>query len=415
MICLLPYDFRNGCYQAFPGFRSIVDVRGGDPLGLSLFSWVGSGPLPSEATPIAANADDVLSVATAAILTSALNLKDPLPAMRFADVLAHLLTTHADPTNTDAPKPLTPDHGGRLDVWILGSRHWRHKFDPGSPYCSCTLDLLRRDWKRCKKESHDRADAMDPQKFTPTQIAHARNLYRRVAGSFEKETGCQAFVLTQSDKEEDQPHKPETTITESFPGTGMFGGDLSWTQTTGSFDNDGDKGRLTTVDGTFCNARADSDLSSANHYAQVLAFDGGAGSPVLSGITVGAASRFHGSAATFYHAEAYADEFLAEEARLRKCEAGSETALDATAVTLNIPCTMKCQASGSSISYYFDGSLVDTVTDTAITGNTRAGVTSRDPSLVGFNKFDSFEAADVAAGSGIPVFMHHYMQMNGSR
>lgn len=392
-------------YAPSLGFGSLVDVRGGDGGGASLFYWRGEGPIPSEARLIAGGPDDTLTEANAAILTSALRLTRPLPAVRFADVLTHILTTHADPRGQDAPRPLTYDHRGGMEVLIHGARVWRRRFDPADPFCAATLDLLRREWRKLKSRSHANAEALAAMGATSERIEKARNLHRRWLGSFEREARFPAAWITQSGEAEDAPLRPETTLTDDF--THADGADignlLTWNEfTTGSPDSstwETVSNQASNQNAASVYARSDSALSSANHYAfiNVHTFNHVGGEDMA-----GATARDDTSGADHYVAGLFYDG--ADKIRFAKYISGTLTALDSDqAAAHSVPDKIEIECDGSTMSSSFNGVGVHSFTDTSLATGTFCGffgTTGMGGS--GDLKFDDFEAGDLAVAATPP-------------
>ena len=170
--------------------------------------------------------------------------------------------------------------------------------------------------------------------------------------------------------------------------------DLDWTETSGD-DWDIVTNRLRMVSSTGNGTiRAESDLASDDHYAQVVFVSGGT-------TNYGAICRYAAAAETFYtgiHRSAPWEIF--------KCVATAYTQLGTgTSPTRADGQTMKTQADGSDIDMYVDATNSVSLTDTAITANTRCGVHGN--SGGGTQDFDTFEAADLAAGGATwPGWMH---------
>jgi hypothetical protein len=185
------------------------------------------------------------------------------------------------------------------------------------------------------------------------------------------------------------PHS--TTITDDFTradGT-TIGNLLSWTEVQGDFQTVSNQVKLNLYDGTYCFARAESDLSSADHYAQ-YAFTSGGGD-----VQMGPVVRFAGAALTAYLMLARPSDSIFYT---YKIVAGSFTQLQTTTLAIS-DATYKTQANGSTISIFKNGANQTDVTDTSITGNTRTGIMLRAPSATG-NTVDDFQAADLGGGGG---------------
>ena len=167
----------------------------------------------------------------------------------------------------------------------------------------------------------------------------------------------------------------------------------SWTQVNWSFwrinSNSLDANGTETTHGA---VRAESALSSADHYAKITtAFTVYGGGSSLWG----AAARFDAAANTHYGAGWY-DNGSSGGNYIIRCDAGTRTELWYDSARASSGDTVKVECDGSSISHYKNGSLVHTLTDTGLSGGTRTGIFARytDEAF----DHDNFEAADLSAG-----------------
>jgi len=155
-------------------------------------------------------------------------------------------------------------------------------------------------------------------------------------------------------------------------------------------------------------ARAQFDLATDDHYAQValVSLDTSAnaqGGPVC---------RFAAAASTYYfHRAVIVASSSLNDHRLSKSIAGSITDLATDATDVVNGEVLKVQADADQISAYRNGTLlIGPVTDTSIAGNLRCGLWALTSGAV-TAIFDSFEAGDLAAaGLSIPVAMAQYRQ-----
>ena len=141
--------------------------------------------------------------------------------------------------------------------------------------------------------------------------------------------------------------------------------------------------------------RCDADLATDDHYGQVV---------YVSATTLsnyGACCRFASAAETFYTYIWRAG----VSHQLFRCVTGTLTQIGSNGTATRADGeTLKCQADGSTITGHRNGTLDITATDTNITANVRGGVFGRDATT---QLFDSFEAADLAAGGATwPGWMH---------
>ena len=170
------------------------------------------------------------------------------------------------------------------------------------------------------------------------------------------------------------------TITDDFNradndalGTSSEG--WSWTEVTGDIDivSQVATGQVSANS----SARAEIDLDSADHYAELAISDFGANG-------VGPCCRFDPSAETFY--VAYED---GTSLRLFKVIAGTFGSALGTAASAGAS-TVRIEANGTTIRVLDDGVEVINVTDGDITGHTRTGI------VVGLGgDIDFFEAGDL--------------------
>lgn len=286
------------------------------------------------------------------------------------EILAEFLTVGADPTGQRFARPLLSEEihlGGHSIVWrgnVLDSPIWQAN----------VLSVYQQDFQRLRQESGD--------------VDH----HRRVLGALDIK--LRRYGIRAGDIAPDlEPLPPSTIITESFnkADSGTLGPDLSWTEINGAwevFSNQAASEGINSVE----LARADTDLSSADHYGQVIVTFLGGGTARLGG-----AARIQtadGTTITCYYADLRNNDAL----ELEKVVNGTDTELASTAQTVSLPDTVRVQADGSTIKSFFNGSEVDSVTDTAITGNLRAGLMSRNGGNADGSRGDDFEAADLVAG-----------------
>lgn len=189
-----------------------------------------------------------------------------------------------------------------------------------------------------------------------------------------------------------------TTITESFnkADSGTLGPTLSWTEL--SFDGFEVVSNEVRCFGTSAAlfARADSDLASTDHYSQAVFTNSGTGGVIR---WYGVIARKDSSTTQTYYV-AYIKN--GSNVGLYKCVAGSLTQLGSdAAITFGSSKILKLTCNGSTISVDYDGVNKISQTDTAITSGTRCGLACFNSSsgITVFPLGDSFEAADLAAGS----------------
>lgn len=294
-------------------------------------------------------------------------------------VIRDLLIGAADPTGDTFAKPLIPTVGGRMELH-LGQFH-AERFKWGDRGTDKIRDVIRSDFK----------SAFDDAQAGRSRAGH----HQRVLDYWCEKYGVEEwreFVAPGLQKDISGRLKHETTITESFNqmDSTTLGPDLTWTEVNNNWDTFVNRLRYVTSGGaTNGYARAESDLSSSDHYGQIDVVDIGALSLTTGG---GPVSRFAAAASTFYYSFAFQ---LDDRLYVGKHVAGIDTAIANAAITLSIPEAYKNESNGSTIKGYQAGVERVSATDTSISGNTRTGVVayhSLYPPI-----FDNFSASDLAA------------------
>lgn len=197
------------------------------------------------------------------------------------------------------------------------------------------------------------------------------------------------------------PIRGGATITESFnkADTDILGPDLTWTELIGDIDVVANAAQFQTLGGS-SNARADSALASADHYAQfdVIAISGSSASTMVAPGTV--VRKDNTATLTYYLGRTTQREAGASGYELFKFVAGSATSLGSL---LNVllpvtPFNLKTEANGSAIRVLQAGIEKVSVADTAITGNLFTGIRAFQGASSLKGSIDNFEAADL----GVP-------------
>lgn len=189
-----------------------------------------------------------------------------------------------------------------------------------------------------------------------------------------------------------------TTITENFntADSGTLGPTLSWTeQTYDGFAIVSNEAQFLGTSSPLI-ARANTDLASTDHYAQVTITNNGTGGAVRY---CGVIARKDSSTTQTYYV-AYIKN--GSNVGLYKCVAGSLTQLGSdAAITFGSAKVLKLTCNGSTISVDYDGVNKISQTDTAITSGVRCGLACyQSSSGITVNPLgDSFEAGDLAAAS----------------
>lgn len=340
----------------------------GSNRGLGLF-WTASASLSSEYSLIG-DGDCRELPATSQMQAAFRSLAGYRPqGAKLVDLIRDCLMGGSDPEGNAGPLPLVPTAEGFIELWMPGhSRVHAERFVWGEgSHTSKLKQLIRRDfrnhWERDQDHARRVMDAWcekykaDWQEFVP------QDLLPHVLGRL--------------------PH--QTTINENFnqADSTTLGPQLSWTEVRGDWMTESSKAGKSTGSTTDI-ARADSDLSSADHYAQVVLAGGS------SGTYHGPACRIDGSGAvTAYFTVCDGTMYLS------KIVAGSQTNMTTTSQTFTNTDTYKVQANGTTIKSFVNGGEILSTTDSAISSNLRCGLTQFDPASTG--DLDNFQAADLAA------------------
>lgn len=323
--------------------------------------------------------DGLLSLTQLVNIESTLNLADVLTTSRIENVIAELVIYHGDATGQSRWKPLrgSPEKGTR--VYLAGEEIYRAGFD--SQVFQNVVDVFQADYRRHKEAGTD-LDTL--QKYTGWMM--------EAYDATEEE-------LLPEEHLSDGSKSPETTITESFDtaDSDTLGPDLTWTEIIGDIDVVSNVASHIST-GIRSQARADSDLSSDDHYAQIDVVTHNNNPAVVTG----SAARFQSADATTQTFYTMAGVKLSgsgtQDVRLRKIVSSTITDIGGpTTRTLTPPYTLKTEADGSTIKGYLDSTEEFSVTDSAITGNLRTGISGFIDGAAGDVEHDNFEAADLAA------------------
>ena len=372
--------------------RSIpqMSMAGGTPEGYGFFVYEEPQLNPS-LYYIGNSLNYPLNVSQKQWIEANLGLVQIITQSTILDVLyTDLLILNGDPTGLDRWKPLRGSLKTGVNLYLANELVKREELTQDHIVFQCTIEVFRADYTRLKAEG--------------VSIEHLRKVIGGKMLSLYGRMGDDLLYPLLGVALEDAWDKPSTTITESFPGTSdTFGGDLSWTEVDGDWDNVSDEGALYTIgiapSGGAADARADSDLSSADHYAQVAltALEHLAANHYT---VAGAASRFSASAETFYTMEVYDPGGEGSKARrMEKVVAGTETVIAGPHdMSFSLPITLKSQANGTAIKGFIGAVEYYSITDSSISGNLRAGLFGflDDQGTNNGLKLDNFEAADLA-------------------
>jgi len=290
-----------------------------------------------------------------------------------------------DPTGQEFCKPLMPGTLGTLEVSMARQRHCE-RFQWGkSKESNIVRDVIRADMddliERCGKEQNE----------------HRKQHHRRVLDMLCERHGIEDWKeFVKPNRVKDIPSRlpHETTLTDDFTradqtGLGTSDEGWSWGSVVGGINIVSDRARSTS-DGNI--SRAESDLSSADHYAESDIIQATATSRSMAVMC-----RFDAGAATFY--EARSNGTSTSSFQLRRYIAGVGTTLSTadrgSTVTTR---TTRITVSGSNLDYWENGVSKTTSTDTNITGHLRCGIGKTASQQTGVQEWDNFVCSDGAAG-----------------
>lgn len=360
-------------------------IPGGEPQGYAIFSY--SEQINDPNLTHIGNYKDILTLKQKGDFEDKLGV-DSLRSNTVKDLIYEVLTEKSDPTGQNGVKPLMPDKN--LDIKLkVGEVQKVSKLIPFvSPEWHKVLAVIHEDYKRLiETENHiDIAKWLD---------------------MLEEQYGVSYRTFIPEDaviKLASLPH--QTTITEDWNCSDADSPDcdLDWTEVSGDFDISSNRILMVTLAWATQFLRANSDLSSANHYAEVTwyQYDGQAGNEYhMAGVGVRKDST---ATLTFYGATIEDNgSGSSGDRKLFKFSSGTGTQIGSTSnVSYSVPFDIRLEVDGSTLTYYYNGSSIMSETDTAITGNTRVGVTdTQGPALFSTRRSirDDFEAADLVASS----------------
>jgi hypothetical protein len=331
-----------------------------------------------------------LSARTRAVWEGLAGFRLPVGSKTVQCALWDHLAMGCDPVGLDACKPMGCRHNRVTELWLGPWGRVRHGLFSRSsthPHGQLYRDMVRRDLMAL------RADCLE----------RGSDHYRRVMQANIEKHGWSFEEIKPRDWPADETPLPHsTTITESFDteDSDTLGPDLSWTEISGDWDivTNQASARTTTAGGATNLARAETDLAGDDHYAQVLVTT--ANPPSAQNQGGACTCRHSASALTYYVVQLDVTSAPVYRMNVFRRVTGTFAQIIANAnFTPSLPHTVKITADGSTIGMYRDDVLIDSTTDTNITGNTRCGLSAflRNGSA-GDLEVDDFEAADLAAG-----------------
>lgn len=381
---LYPWGWDESLSRHTPpdGAGSVLDLRPlseqaklGQSAGWGFFAWPGNRP----GDAIDLGSGDCREIQPTTAQRDELRIKLGLSAnpdgTMLVDCLADVLGDKSDPTGATGPKPILPSEGS-YEIHLPGhSRVWALLYD-GAEILSANprgrankvRDVIRSDMRAA-------IDAGGPE-LAAKVLGHV--LRRHGYSDAEVNAGAPgrraewARLFRPADLQRAggngfRPKRPRTSYSESFnkSDSDTLGPDLTWAEVTGDIDVVSNRASTSTTG--FAEARAEHDVSSADHFGQVQIYQ----TSTSGGDNHLAApcARFAAAARTFYSFAWFATGLF-----LYKTVAGAYSIIGSVSETpAALPATWKVDCSGSTIRGLQNGTQKVSVTDTSITGNTRGG------------------------------------------
>lgn len=397
MYALCQYEYRTDPrpgYHYPAGVRCGVDLRPLDrQASPNLAGWMFAqcDALPSGAIALGSELNETLTESQKRLWESAAKVSGRLQGTTPAQCLWEMLTTKATPETALGFGP-----SFRLELWC-GGLVKAAQCSEATPEWSICLARLKRTYKQIRDEVK--------------RGLLSEDMHLKWLGFQERKLKGIPYRLIQGSLPDEKPRKPATTLTDDFSGDGNLSGRTAsgggtWSEPTGTgWETRLDNANVRLVSSGDHIARLDSDLSGDDHecYCTLTQLDNHIGIGSTS-IACGPTARHSAAADTFYTTN-YNKRTSANNAVQDswKVVAGAWTEIGSASTTAySIPEEIKIsvgEGADSNVKRYLAGSLQNTATDTAITGNLRCG-------LYGFSNnasrqlfVDDWFAADIAGVS----------------
>jgi len=369
-------------------FRSIpqMSLAGGSPEGFGFFAYLNPVVLPGS-IDLGNNLNGIINNAKKNALKTSLSLLSNITVNSLLEILFELLTIHSDPTGLVRWKPLMPTRANNLEIHLQGhSKIISKKLIPGfSSEWNNVKAVLQEDYRKIRQQGLDGF--------------HDKDLHRKFLQALVEKFKIDFRDLIPADLPEETPLPHQTTITESFnkADSTVLGPDLTWDefQTGGAdpfevFSNTCRYAASQTLN-AHTKAKAETDLATDDHYAQITLINVINGNPTYSAVIIRKDST---TTVTCYHFD-MVDDAGADRFRSWKIEGAVFTALGSTNQTPIANDILRGEMDGNSLKLKVNGIILHTITDTAITGKLRCGIGFYSNVAGTRPQIDNFEAGDL--------------------
>lgn len=388
--------------------------------GWGFFAWNGGGDPPSDV--ISLGDGDCRSLQPTTSQRDELRLRLGLSAnpqgATLVDVIGDVLGSLADPTGQARPKPLMPIAGIGYEIHLAShSRVWQLDYDPRETLAANpkgrankVRDVIRATIAEARRNGGPELAAkvlghvLQRHGYTRQEVEEGASGKRAEWARLIRPADLAAMGGATF-----RPKRPATSYSESFntADSDTLGPDLTWSEVIGDLDVVSNRASTSTTG--FAEARAQHDVSSADHYAQVQIYQ--TSTSGFDNHLAAPCARFASAARTFYSfAWFYGGLYL------YKTVSGTYTIIGSAVETpAPLPATWRVDCSGSTIRGLQNGTQKVSVTDTAITGNTRGGIWAYRASGVQIVVDDFLIDDGISAGAAKPALFHSHYQNQGWR
>jgi len=372
-------DFRALSAQASTGVALFV-VPDGVTLDSS-YQLIGQGDLR----------DINVTASNRAALRSLLGLRANASGTKLAECLFDVLTMQADPRGQGNHKPLMPTMRRELEIYLAGQKVISRQFDLNSQEAANCIAVMQESYRTIREDARN-GKLRDAE--------HHRRVLDFWGEKFLVNNPEDIFIPSGLPKESRIPHS--TTITDNFnraDANPISNAGEGWTWTNVSAGGGGlritsNTARNILPSYALNESRADSNLSSDDHYAQcsvpALGSDG----------LLGLCTRME-SQNNYYFAGPYNG---TNTLSVRRMAAASDTVLAGPSITLSLPEIYRQSIDGSTLKSYQAGVERDSRTDTTLTGTLLTGLRTWG-ATANTLQADDFQAADLGESPPAAVLM----------